>query len=359
MIGNLDYIREIFGIDNSSIQIETLQSGHINDTFLVTDKKDDKFIVQKLNSAVFKNAEAVIANKVLVSAHLQANYKKTNSPYQAVTYLKTAQDQYVFKHENAFWNVMRFIPNALTIEIAESSKLAFEAGKLYGDFIVNTETISSEAITETLKDFHSVPWRFSQFETALKQANFNRKEQTADWILFAKNHQLAMCKLATLQTANHFPTRITHNDAKLSNILFDENHNGLAVIDLDTVMPGLVHYDFGDSVRSICATATEDEIDLNKIEINLELYAAYCEGFAVKTKAILTSQEIAYLPLGIQTIIYIMGLRFLTDFLNNDTYYKTAYPTHNLDRAANQFTLLQSVFDNLDAIKKITKTQFT
>jgi len=124
-------------------------------------------------------------------------------------------------------------------------------------------------------------------------------------------------------------------------------------------MPGLVHFDFGDSVRSICTKSTEDETDLSKIQIDLNLYEAYCSGFALKTKSILTSKEIEYLPLGIQTIIYIMGLRFLTDFLNNDIYYKTNYTNHNLDRALNQFTLLQSVFNNLKAIERITKQQFT
>ncbi|EGV44802.1 aminoglycoside phosphotransferase family protein [Bizionia argentinensis JUB59] len=355
----LDFICGVFNIKLPLKSLETLKSGHINDTYLVTSENDDKFVIQKLNSQVFNNAKAVIANKILVCEHLRANYKKTNSPYIAVSYLKTFENNYIFHHEDGFWNVMRFIPKALTIEIAETADLAYEAGKLYGDFIGNTQTILPMSISETLKDFHSVPWRFSQFETALKQAESQRIEKATKLIAFAKQHQTEMCKLATLQADGYFPIRITHNDAKLSNILFDQNHKGLAVIDLDTVMPGLIHYDFGDSVRSICAAAAEDETDLNKIKIDLKLYEAYCKGFALKTKSILTTEEIAFLPLSVQTIIYIMGLRFLTDFLNNDSYYKTAYDTHNFDRAVNQFTLLQSVFNNLDCIHYITKTQFT
>ncbi|OBX21447.1 MULTISPECIES: phosphotransferase enzyme family protein [Bizionia] len=355
----LDNICEAFGIETPLKSIETLQSGHINDTYLVTQQNDEKFIIQKLNSLVFKNAKAVIANKIVISEHLQANYKKTNSHYQSVNYLKTTQNEYIFKEEKSYWNVMRFITNALTIDKAETPQIAFEAGKLYGDFILNTESILPESITETLKDFHNVPFRLTQFETALKLAKSNRLEAAADLIAFVKKHATSMSTLASLQAKNHFPIRITHNDAKLSNILFDTKNKGLAVIDLDTVMPGLVHYDFGDSVRSICTKSTEDETDLSKIYIDLELYEAYCKGFALKTKSILKSEEIENLPLGVQTIIYIMGLRFLTDFLNNDTYYKTAYANHNFDRALNQFTVLQSVIDNLESIERITKQHFT
>ncbi len=359
MVHKLDNICEAFGIKIPLKSVEILQSGHINDTYLVTQQNDEKFIIQKLNSHVFKDTNAVISNKIIVSEHLQAIYKKTNSHYQAVTYLKTSQNQYIYKDEKDFWNVMLFIPNAITIEKAETPEIAFEAGKLYGDFILNTESISPESMSETLIDFHHVLFRFTQFENALKIAKSNRLEAAANLIAFVKNHKKAMCTLANLQAKNQFPIRITHNDAKLSNILYNEQNKGIAVIDLDTVMPGLVHFDFGDSVRSICTKSTEDETDLSKIQIDLNLYEAYCSGFALKTKSILTSKEIEYLPLGIQTIIYIMGLRFLTDFLNNDIYYKTNYTNHNLDRALNQFTLLQSVFNNLKAIERITKQQFT
>jgi len=359
MVDNLNYICEIFGIKTPLKSVEILHSGHINDTYLVSQQNDEQFVVQKLNSQVFKNAEAVIANKIVVSEHLQTNYKRNNSPYLAVTYVKTNQHKFVYKQNHDFWNVMCYIPETLTLERTATTDLAFEAGKLYGDFIVNTQSIPPSQITETIKDFHSVPFRLIQFEAALKKAKYNRMEKAADLIIFVKKHRKELCKLAKMQAENHFPIRITHNDAKLSNILFSIKRKGLAVIDLDTVMPGIVQYDFGDSVRSICTKTTEDETDLNKIYIDLEFYEAYCKGFALQTKSILTSEEIKYLPLGVQTIIYIMGLRFLTDFLNNDSYYKTAYDLHNFDRARNQFTLLQSVFDNLNAIEKITRAQFT
>ncbi len=359
MVDNFNYICEIFGIKTPLKSVEILHSGHINDTYLVSQQNDEQFVVQKLNSQVFKNAEAVIANKIVVSEHLQANYIWNNSSYQAVTYVKTNQNKFIYKQNHDFWNVMCYIPETLTLERTETTDLAFEAGKLYGDFIVNTQSIPPSQITETIKDFHSVPFRLIQFEAALKNAKSNRLEKAADLIVLVKKHKKGMCELANKQAKNHFPIRITHNDAKLSNLLFSTKRKGLAVIDLDTVMPGIVHYDFGDSIRSICTKSAEDETDLSQIHIDLNLYQAYCDGFASKTKSILTSEEITYLPLGVQTIIYIMGLRFLTDFLNNDSYYKTAYDLHNFDRARNQFKLLQSVFDNLNSIEKITRAQFT
>ena len=359
MTQKLKHICKVFGIESPIKSIETLHSGHINDTFLVTHKNDERFIIQKLNSKVFKNIESVIFNKILVTNVLRDNYKKKNLPYQAITYLKTTQNKYLHQEADSYWNVMEFIPNTKTLEKTEIPEIAFEAGKLYGDFIVNTESILPESVTETLKNFHDVPFRFTQFEDALKIAKPYRLELANDLIAFAQKHKKTMCTLAYLRAENRFPIRVTHNDAKLSNILFDNNNKGKAVIDLDTIMPGLIHYDFGDSVRSICTKSTEDETDLSKIYIDLELYEAYCSGFALKTKSILKPEEIEYLPLGIQTIIFIMGLRFLTDFLNNDTYYKTTHANHNLDRAINQFTLLASVFDNLKAIERITKQHFT
>jgi thiamine kinase-like enzyme len=213
-------------------------------------------------------------------------------------------------------------------------------------------------ITETLPKFHSVPFRFFQFEEALKQAKETKKTEAQELIDFAFELRAEMFQLSELKDKSIFPIRITHNDAKLSNILFDKDDNGLAVIDLDTVMPGIVHFDFGDSIRSICSNTVEDSEDLKQTTINLKFYEEYCKGFASETSKILTSEEIRYFPLGVKTIIYIMGLRFLTDYLNNDVYFKTAYDNHNLVRAKNQMTLLRSAIMNYDVIKELTYSNF-
>jgi serine/threonine protein kinase len=312
-------------------------------------------VLQKINDHVFKNTEALITNKVTVSNYL----KSANSKYKQITFIETKTNAFYFKdQDNNYWNMMLFIPDSITHNIAIASDLVFEAGLLYGDFITQTQLVPSDEIVEILPDFHSIPKRLEQFDEALKSASEVTKTSAKAQIDFVLQHREDMSQLSALKSKNHFPIRITHNDAKLSNILFDKNNKGLAVIDLDTVMPGIVHFDFGDSIRSICTTAKEDETNLDLVNLNLEFYNAYCKGFAQSTKALLTKEEIAYLPLGAKTIVFIMGLRFLTDYLNNNIYYKTDYETHNLVRAKNQFKLVESIYDNYEAIKKMTQDAF-
>ncbi|MGB1308759.1 MAG: phosphotransferase enzyme family protein [Oceanihabitans sp.] len=332
MVESIKKIGEQFAIEGTIKAITTLVSGHINDTYLVTTTTNKKYVLQKINAQVFKNVPALLANKLLVSAHLQ----KMNSNYKVVEFIKSIQEDYfVLDQDLQYWNMMLFIENAITHDLATSSKLVYYAGKLYGDFIVQTASMQANKLTEILQDFHSVPVRYKQFDQALLQAKTETINLAKEEIDFIQNCMKEMQELSFLKENNNFPIRVTHNDAKLSNILFNKNEEGLAVIDLDTVMPGIVHFDFGDSVRSICATATEDETELQKVSMNLEFYKAYCKGFAESTNNMLTKTEIEHLPLGAKTITFIMGLRFLTDYLNNNTYYKVKYELHNLDRAKN------------------------
>lgn len=347
-----------FEINQPVLKIEVLASGHINDTYLIRCSNDSNYVLQKINSQVFTNLNDIILNKVIVSDYLKKSYNKTNSKYQVAGFIKSENDGFFIEAYNGCWTLMDYIPNSKTIDRAENEKQVFEAAKLFGNFIAHTSTLKAERIIETLPKFHSVPFRFFQFEEALKQAKASRKTETQELIDFVFEQQEKMFKLSELKEKDSFPSRITHNDAKLSNILFDKDDNGLAVIDLDTVMPGIVHFDFGDSIRSICSNTVEDSEDLEQTTINLKFYEAYCQGFALETSSILTSEEIRYLPLGVKTIIYIMGLRFLTDYLNNDVYYKIAFEKHNLVRAKNQMALLKSAIQNYDEMKTITYSSF-
>lgn len=347
---------EMSGTINS---INPITSGHINDTFLVSTATLD-YILQKLNTDVFTNWKAVIENKIAVSTHLKSLYENTNSGYKTVEFIKTNNHKFYLEIDNTVWMLMKYIEQSQTFDKAIDENLVFEAGLLYGDFIANTQTLDSSKIVETLPDFHSVPLRLKQFELALNTASKERKQQATAWIDLVHAHGNNMCELWVLKSKGTLPTHISHNDTKLSNILFSNSYpiRGLAVIDLDTVMAGLVHFDFGDSIRSICSNTTEDDSNLKNASINLDYYEAYCRGFAEKTKPLLSNSEIQYLPLGAQSIIFIMGLRFLTDFLNNDIYYKTNYELHNLVRASNQFSLFNSVLENIESIKSITYKAF-
>ncbi|WP_223034525.1 phosphotransferase enzyme family protein [Hanstruepera marina] len=340
-------------------RIEPLTSGHINDTYHIVSEKDE-YVLQRLNTHVFNNYISLIQNKVTISNYIKKFYNKNGSPYKTITVIKTKGDSFYLENNDSIWILMHYIRESQVFYKAPNKDVVFEAGKLYGNFTYATTSVDCSKISEILPDFHSVPLRLKQFEKALKLASNKRRKASQSWIDLINNYRRSMCELWKLKENNTLPRRITHNDTKLSNILFSKTDpvKGLAVIDLDTVMPGLVHFDFGDSIRSICSTATEDDDNLNKVSINLDYYNAFCMGYANETKNILTPLEISYLPLGVQTLIFIMGLRFLTDFLNNDTYYKTDYQLHNLVRASNQFTLFNSVIENLDSIKTITKQNF-
>lgn len=360
MVEKLKSITSQFAIDEIVKDIVTLNSGHINDTYLITTNTNTCLVLQRLNSYIFKDTIGLINNKVKVSQLIIDSIKNKNVDLLSPKFYKNKNGSYYAQDKDkSYWNLQDFIPNAITFDKAPNAEIVFEAGKLYGSFIALTAANTSTSdIKETLKGFHSVPLRLKQFNEALLNAAEGRKKEAQKAIHFVLEHQTAMCKLDTFKTKNTFPIRITHNDAKLSNILFDKNNKGLSVIDLDTVMPGIVHFDFGDSIRSICSNSEEDNDDFKSIKIKLDYYEAYCKGFSIYTQDLLTQKEIEYLPLGIKTIIYIMGLRFLTDFLNNDKYYKTAYNNHNLVRAKNQFALLQSVIENYKTITNITYKTF-
>lgn len=344
-----------FNIDSRLESASLISSGHINDTFLVKTQSKNLYVLQKINSSVFNDINGLISNKVLISEHLG----NANSPYDIVTFLKTSQGDYFFKDINHdTWMMMDYIENSVVHEDPNNKTLVYEAGKLYGDFLLRASNLDPAKLTETIPHFHSIPFRYKQFDEAFKNTNDKTLKLAKNEIDLILNFRKEMHELSLLKAKNTFPIRITHNDAKLSNILFDEKDKGLAVIDLDTVMPGLVAYDFGDSIRSICATTREDDKDLFSTGINLEFYEAFCKGFAKHTKAFMTEKEIEYLPLGAKTITFIMGLRFLTDFLNGNIYYKTDYKNHNLVRARNQLRMVQSIKENYVSMKQITNKVF-
>ena len=357
---NLKKINSIiqnFKIASVCTAFSELQFGHINDTYLITTPTNKQFVLQKTNTEVFKNIEAVFHNKQLLNIFLES--KKNQLNYKFVSYVSTYSDSLIYKDDsNNYWSLMLFIKDSKTIIIAENKNTVFEAGKLYGDFLYQTNSLDITKFKDIIQDFHSVPFRLFEFKKALKNTIIDVKpvQVILDTI---SNYRSEMCILSGLIETNKLPLRLTHNDTKLSNILFDSTNKGIAVIDLDTLMPGIVHFDFGDAIRSICSTVKEDERDLDTVKIKLEFYEYFCKGYAYYTKDILQPIEIEYLPLAIKTMIYIMGLRFFTDYLNGNIYYKIEYTEHNLIRAKNQFKLLESVSDNYDQIVNITQKYFS
>lgn len=352
-----DKLKFIFGQFEHNGEFKShqeLASGHINDTYLIKTKKKPYFVLQRINHGVFKDVPGLIENKVAVSAHIQEKLKDLPLKKQkrrVLSFAKTKTGKSYYRGEEGnYWNLMYFIGKSVTHEIVDNDEVAYQGGKLLGQFLTLTSDFDASKLTEVIPKFHDMSFRFSQFEDALKIASKERLEKAKDYIKQVEDLKEEMHILQKLKESGEIKIRVTHNDTKISNALFNRKNKGLCLIDTDTVMPGIVHYDFGDAIRTICNTAAEDETNLDLVSFNVDYYKAYTKGFLKKMKSSLTPTELKYLPLAAKTMIFIMALRFLTDYLNNDIYYKTKYPEHNLDRAKNQFKLIESFTEKMNQL---------
>ncbi len=333
----------------------TLNYGHINDTYLVKSENGTQFVLQRINNNVFKEAEMLIKNKVQVSLHIQqklANFSKSYIYQHVLSFVKTKSGNYYYVDtENCFWNLSYYIEESITYLKVPNSEIAYQAGLATADFLSMTADLSLNSIYTILPDFHSIDARYKQFLSALNIASSDKKSEASSLINFIYKQQSNMRILDFALANKEVPLRLTHNDTKISNILFDKKGMAICLIDTDTVMPGILHYDYADAIRTICNTADEDEADLSKVKFELGYFKSYTLGFSQKIKENCTLEEVNLLPKSLQVLPFIMGLRFLTDYLNDDIYYKTKYAKHNFDRAANQFTLVKEIQNNFAEIK--------
>ncbi len=347
----LKFVFNKFDHFSEFLSYEELASGHINDTYLIETAKKTSYVLQRINHEVFRDVSGLISNKVYVSNHLQkklAHLPKKELKRRVLCFVNTKKgDSYYRDKEGNYWNMMIYIDNSKTFETVTNEEVAYEGGKLFGDFLNLTSDFDISKLTEVIPKFHDMSFRYSQFEDALKIASEERLNKAKTCIKQVEHLKEEMHIIQRLKESGEIKLRVTHNDTKISNALFDLNNKGLCVIDTDTVMPGIVHYDFGDAIRTICNTAAEDEKNLELVNFNLAYYKAYVKGFLKEIGSSLSSIELQYLPLGAKTMIFIMAIRFLTDYLNGDIYYKTAYPEHNLVRAKNQLKLIESLSEQI------------
>ncbi len=352
----LQYIFNQFQHNSAFQEFKELASGHINDTYLVVTKTKPYFVLQRINHGVFKDVVGLINNKVAISLHIQNKLKhlpKEELDRKVLQFAQTKNNNSYYQDETGnYWNLMYFIDDSVTYETVKDEEVAYEGGKLFGEFLNLTSDFDVTKLTEVIPKFHDMSFRFAQFSSALQSAPKNRLFNAKNEIDSVFELKEEMHILENLKESGHIKVRVTHNDTKISNALFTKDNKGLCVIDTDTVMPGIVHYDFGDAIRTICNSAAEDEANLDLVTFNAEYYNAYTKGFLEKVQDSLSPLEINYLPLGAKSIIFQQALRFLTDYLNNDVYYKTKYPAHNFDRAKNQFKLLQSLNEKYSEINK-------
>tara|TARA_R110002049_G_scaffold51189_3_gene144969 strand:- start:8239 stop:9330 length:1092 start_codon:yes stop_codon:yes gene_type:complete len=352
-----EQLKNVFGQFQHNAEYKAykeLASGHINDTYLIKTFKKPYFVLQRINHGVFKNVPGLIENKVAVSQHIQGkleNSSKKKWERSVLAFAKTSDGASYYKDKQGnYWNLMYFIDKSVTHEIVKSEQIAYEGGKLLGKFLTLTSDFDINKLTEVIPKFHDMTFRYSQFEEALKIASKQRLLCAKKYINIVRELKEEMHILQKLKESGELKLRVTHNDTKISNVLFNKKNKGICVIDTDTVMPGIIHYDFGDAIRTICNTAAEDETNLDLVNFNTAYYKAYTRGFLKHMKSSITALELKHLPLAAKTMIFIMALRFLTDYLNGDVYYKTKYPEHNLDRAKNQFKLLDSLTKQINEL---------
>ena len=353
-------IVEKFAIEGVFESCKPFGSGHINDTFLIKNCSEScpDYLLQRINHQIFKDVAAVIINISRVSAHLAAKlegeFKSSNGVGQVLTLIPTNGGMLFFNDgDGNFWRLYLFIKNSISYDLVSSTKQAYEGGEAFGRFQRMLADMDPNLLTETLPNFHNINFRLSNLQEALTVNRKGRVKEVEGEIALIKKHEEFMCCLYSMGQEGLLPKRITHNDSKFNNILFDKDDNVICIIDLDTVMPGFIAYDFGDAIRTLVNTAEEDEPDLTKIEVDLSLFKAYTDGYLKEAVNFLTEEEIKSLYLAIFLFPYMQGLRFLTDYLNGDTYYKIAYPDHNLVRTRSQFQLLKKLMEKEIELKTI------
>ena len=359
-IENIKNLVKKFLIEGDVELAKPFGNGHINDTFLITnsDKTCPDYLLQRINHHIFKDVEAVVVNISRVSNHLETklkgDFKTFNSVEQVLILIPTTTGVLFYKDADGnFWRLYQFIKDSVSYDLVTSTKQAYEAGKAFGRFQLMLADMEPNLLTETLVDFHNIKFRLANFEKAVNDDKVGRLHEVADEITLIKEYEKFVCSLYQMGEDGLLPKRITHNDSKFNNILFDKSDNVICIIDLDTVMPGYIAYDFGDAIRSLVNTAEEDEVDLDKIDVNMALFKAYTEGYLKEAINFLTENELKSLYFAVFLFPYMQGVRFLTDYLQGDTYYKIAYSEHNLVRTKSQFQLFKQLFKQKELIKQI------
>ncbi len=338
-------------------------NGHINDTFRLCckrpDQKEKSFILQKINHDIFKNPSQLMENVVHITEYLRGIIiSQSGDPDRETLNVLQTRDgaNYYQDRNNNFWRVFPFIERSLCLEKVEDQKDFYDSAVAFGNFQKMLADFPVETLHETIVNFHNTPSRFQDFKKAIEEGNRERVALAGKEIAFALDREKDTAVLTNLLAEGKLPLRVTHNDTKLNNILFDEDtRKALCVIDLDTIMPGLSMYDFGDSIRFGASTGAEDETDLSKVQLDLSLFEIFTKGYLEGCAGSLTRTEIEMLPMGAKLMTYECGIRFLGDFLTGDHYFKIQRENHNLDRARTQFKLIADMEAKWDEMKAIVQ----
>lgn len=348
-------LNEIIDAFDINLNISPYGDGHINETYVAD--SSPKYILQKINTSIFTNPQKLMENIDAVTTYLRDIITKNGGDpdRETLTVIKTKDGRLFYEaSDGGCYRVYKFIENTISLNLPENPEQFESSAKAFGHFQNQLAEFDASTLYETIPDFHNTIKRTENLKNAMNENIAGRKDEVTDvfegYAVFESD-----CHIITKDLqSGAIPTRVTHNDTKLNNVLFDKDTGkGLCVIDLDTVMPGSLLFDYGDSLRFGASTAVEDEADLEKVWFDLDYFESYTKGFLSELGDKITKREVELLPLSALTLTYECGIRFLTDYLNGDTYFRIHYPEQNLVRAKNQLKLCQDITAKFDEMKKI------
>ncbi len=354
-----------FNVTGTVTGITPFGSGLINDTYKVSTREDGcpDYILQRINHNIFQNVDMLQSNIEAVTGHIRKkleNAGEKDIDRKVLHFIGTPDGKTYCRSDGEWWRMMVFIPNAHTYETV-NPKFSYYAGKAFGNFQSMLSDLD-KPLGETIPDFHNMEFRLKQFHDALDSNPAGRADEVKYYIDEIEKRSGEMCKAERLHREGLLPKRICHCDTKVNNMMFDDNGDVLCVIDLDTVMPSYIFSDYGDFLRTGANTGAEDDRNLDNVNFDMEIFEAFTKGYLESAGSFLLPVEIENLPYAAALFPYMQCVRFLTDYLNGDTYYKIQYPEHNLVRTKAQFKLLRSVEENTDRMRgyidNVTENKF-
>ena len=355
----------IFGVPGELVKFEPVYMGNINATYKATYKHNDgsikSYIVQKVNMYVFKKPKQIMSNIDLVTTYIKqrnadAGINDTRTFMHFYHTHNGKRQNFYVDNDHAFWRVSKYIENSMTFEVCDSLFAIEEAGRAFGKFQNTLSDFDASQLYETIPNFHNTKKRMTDFMRHVVEDSCDRVDSVTPEIEYLVSVSEKASMLTEMLECGELPLRVTHNDTKINNVLFDKDtERALVVIDLDTVMPGLVAHDFGDAVRFAANTAAEDEKDTSKIAFDLKKYEAFTKGFLPEVREALTKNEVDTLMLGAFTMTVELATRFLDDYITGDNYFKTRYPGHNLVRARSQIALARDIQRKAGKMNQIVK----
>ncbi|MGM9881336.1 MAG: phosphotransferase enzyme family protein [Bacilli bacterium] len=364
----IEKIIKEFDINGELIEVEKNNSGNINKTYVAVFKMPDgsqrKYLIQRINTAVFTEPYKLMKNIEGVTSHLKKKTLKENdTEHKVLEIIKTKKGKPLCTivsdtGSKEYYRVYEFIENSVSYDCSTDRNIVYNTGRAFGAFQRLLADYPMPKLEETIKDFHNTEKRYQTLMEDIKIDSNNRVMDVAREIVFILKRE-DVCSLITSRLGKEIPLRVTHNDTKVNNVMMNKDTGDyLAVIDLDTVMPGSMLYDYGDGIRSTSSNAKEDEKDLSKVYINLDLFKAYTDGYLSEMAPYLTEEELSLMGESIRVITLELAIRFLNDYINGDTYFKVDYESHNLDRVRNQLKLVEDIEEKLDYINNYISTSY-